>query len=200
MELRVGRLLLPAPVLLDLSSCTTADAGTGAEVIPSDVKWILPQLPEALHLPNLSELRFGTDISSGLLDMFAVLSACPNILELCITTHGTSQSDGKETPIILLPRLTDLVLISRNKDTAHLILSHLSCPSLRAFAVFVRSSVDGPVEEGEGIITLQDLRVYITFFSRSGCPLVDLLLSYEVNAGAIPPEALLHLGIAPSNY
>ncbi len=178
------------PVVLDLTSCTTASIGSQLRVLNvcDDVKWLLPERRDGLHLPNLRELSFSTstDPSGDLDDTLAVLSACPNILTLsvstpCETRSASLPSSRNRNPTVSLPHLTRLMLSIGDGPTTHRLLRNLVCPSLRCFIVnFSSLAVDG----SEKLISAQDLHNFANFLSLADRhpPLAELrFLCYTIS-------------------
>ncbi len=84
-----------AHALLDLTS-GAASSQLRVLDVSTGVKWLLPEPRRALQVsfPLLSELRFGTDLSQNLNDVHTILSACPNIVNLCVTVPASAAASA----------------------------------------------------------------------------------------------------------
>jgi len=156
----------------DLTSCTrTASISSQLRVLDicEHVKWLLPERRDGLHLPNLRELNFSTDLGRDLDDTLAVLSACPNILTLSILTSRSAllPPNQNKKPTIALPLLTRFEFTLEDRPTSLLLLSSLACPSLRSFIVTSCSTYSSPYEP-ESFISAQDLNSFADFLSLTG--------------------------------
>ncbi len=169
---------LSPPAFIDLSSCITIGPGSQLRklCVGPGVGWLLPFPRDALCLQNLQDLKISTDIGADLEDTFHLLSGCPNMSTLNITTLSIAPSPSTLSSLnpIILPSITHFTLTSTNRITTQRVLGRLSCPSLRTFAVLAnmfiyheRRRIE-PVEEKEHTITPRLLRSFDDFLSRSG--------------------------------
>ncbi len=161
-------------VLLDLTPCTrTASINSQLRVLDvcEYVKWLLPEPRDGLHLLNLSELSFSTDLSGDIDDTLAVLSTCLNILTLHLLTSRQSRSSSllasqNKNPTVALPLLTHFIFTLDDRPTSLLLLRRLACPSLRSFIVTSCSSYSS-ADALENFISAQDLNGFADFLSRT---------------------------------
>lgn len=168
---------------------TSAAASTNLrELCVSDrVRWSLPKHPRhTLHFPNLTDLDICTDLTGDVDDFYAVLVACPNVVDMTVYARRCVQSSASSTSAhvssiseaVLLLHLKNLRIYSVNRSATTQLLRWLLCPSLRELTVQAASYIIDTTNFDDHCITPALLITYQEFFIRSKAPLSSLNLYY----------------------
>ncbi|KLO05753.1 hypothetical protein SCHPADRAFT_1002719 [Schizopora paradoxa] len=174
---------------LDFSSCFSSSELLSLATIEG-IRWIFPKNPnQNLHFPNVNDLRFSTDVTGDMSNVYKILSACPNVEHLdvqtrrCITSPATSSSISPLLPSIsdpvLLSRLCRIYICSQNRAATLQLMEWMTCPSLCVLSIDATKHVLDSEDPDEHCMTRELLVAYRDFVGRSHPPLRYLTLDYS---------------------